>query len=209
MNTDDLIRALAEDHAPGTSPAAMLARTLPVAIVISLIAVWATLGLRSDLGHAMTSAVPLLRHVLTLALFAIALTLGWRILRPEGNARLWPLAVPAVAAAALLVWGLMTTPQEGWQMALEGKTQMVCLIAVPLLSIPPVTALLLAFRQGAVMHPALGGALAGLAGGGLGAAIYALHCIEDSPLFYVTWYGVAIAIVTAASALIGSRILRW
>jgi hypothetical protein len=51
--------------------------------------------------------------------------------------------------------------------------------------------------------------LAGLAGGGLGAAVYALHCIEDNPMFFVTWYGVAIAGVTVVSALIGSRILRW
>jgi hypothetical protein len=86
---------------------------------------------------------------------------------------------------------------------------MVCLIAVPLLSVPPVAALFLAFRQGAPMRPALAGALAGLAGGGLGAAVYALHCTEDSPLFYVTWYGTAIGIVTLVATLLGARILRW
>ncbi len=57
--------------------------------------------------------------------------------------------------------------------------------------------------------PALSGALAGLAGGGLGAAVYAMHCTEDSPLFWVTWYGTAIVVVTVASTLIGSRVLRW
>jgi hypothetical protein len=150
-----------------------------------------------------------MRHVLTLALFALALALGWRLLRPEGRATLWPLLLPAVAAAGLLIWTLMATPRDGWQMALEGKTQMVCLIAVPLLSVAPVVALFLAFRQGAPTRPRLTGLLAGLAGGGLGAAIYALHCTEDSPLFYVTWYGVAIGIVTAATTLLAPRILRW
>ena len=38
---------------------------------------------------------------------------------------------------------------------------------------------------------------------------YAMHCIEDSPLFYVTWYGLAIGGVTLVSTLIGARVLRW
>jgi hypothetical protein len=38
---------------------------------------------------------------------------------------------------------------------------------------------------------------------------YATHCTEDSPLFYVTWYGLAITGVTLAATLIGARVLRW
>lgn len=209
MKTDDLINALSQDTVAEPGPGTVLARSLPVALLTSVLGLWATIGFRADLGHALTSLVPLMRHVLTLALFGLALALGWRLLRPEGRASLWPLLLPAAVAAGLLIWTLTVTPPEGWQMALEGKTQMVCLIAVPLLSIPPVAALMLAFRQGAPMRPALAGALAGLAGGGLGAAVYALHCTEDSPLFYVTWYGTAIGIVTLAATLIGARILRW
>jgi hypothetical protein len=51
--------------------------------------------------------------------------------------------------------------------------------------------------------------VAGLAGSALSAAVYALHCTEDSPLFYVTWYGLAIAGVTLVSTLIAARSLRW
>lgn len=209
MKTDDLINALSQDVTAEPGPAAVLARALPVGLLLSILGLWASIGFRADLGQAMTSFVPLMRHVLTLALFAVALALGLRLLRPEGRAHLWPLLLPAAAAGGMLIWALTMTPPEGWQMALEGKTQMVCLIAVPLLSIPPVAALMLAFRQGAPMRPALAGALAGLAGGGLGAAVYALHCTEDSPLFYVTWYGTAIGIVTLAATLLGARILRW
>lgn len=209
MKTDDLINALSQDVTAEPGPAAVLARALPVGLLLSILGLWASIGFRADLGQAMTSFVPLMRHVLTLALFAVALALALRLLRPEGRAHLWPLLLPAAAAGGMLIWALTMTPPEGWQMALEGKTQMVCLIAVPLLSIPPVAALMLAFRQGAPMRPALAGALAGLAGGGLGAAVYALHCTEDSPLFYVTWYGTAIGIVTLAATLLGARILRW
>ena len=41
--------------------------------------------------------------------------------------------------------------------------------------------------RGGTTAPALAGLVAGLAGSGLAAAIYAVHCTEDSPLFYVTW----------------------
>ena len=94
-------------------------------------------------------------------------------------------------------------------MATVGKTITTCLVMIPLLSILPVASLLYAVRQGATTAPARAGFVAGLAGSGLSAAIYALHCTEDSPLFYVTWYGLAIMGVTLVSTLIGSRFLRW
>ncbi len=209
MKTDDLISALAQDSESEAHSARVLAYALPPALLVSAGLMWAYLGLRGDLGNALTTFPPLWRHVLTLGLFGVAAAMGWRLLRPEGRAPLLTLLVPALAAVAVLVWGIRSTPQEGWQMALQGKTQMVCLIWVPLLSVAPVAAFLLAFRQGAPDRPALSGALAGLAGGGLGAAVYALHCIEDNPMFFVTWYGVAIAGVTLAASVIGARILRW
>ena len=57
--------------------------------------------------------------------------------------------------------------------------------------------------------PALAGFVAGLGGAGMAAAVYALHCTEDSPLFYVTWYGLAIGGVAVVSAVAGARLLRW
>ena len=56
---------------------------------------------------------------------------------------------------------------------------------------------------------AFAGAVAGLAAGGIAAAIYAWHCPDDSPLFLATWYSLAIAIVVAAGFLLGRRLLRW
>jgi hypothetical protein len=94
-------------------------------------------------------------------------------------------------------------------MALVGKTMVTCLIAIPVLSILPVAAILMSLRNGAPTAPKLAGFVAGIAGGGFAAMVYATHCIEDSPLFYVTWYGVAIMIVAAVSTLAGDRFLRW
>jgi len=43
----------------------------------------------------------------------------------------------------------------------------------------------------------------------LAAALYALHCTDDSPLFVATWYSLAIAGVTVLGWAVGSRLLRW
>jgi hypothetical protein len=39
--------------------------------------------------------------------------------------------------------------------------------------------------------------------------LYGLHCSDDSPLFVVAWYGLAMLLVGAAGALAGHRLLRW
>ncbi len=53
------------------------------------------------------------------------------------------------------------------------------------------------------------GAAAGLLAGAIGAALYATHCPDDSPLFVATWYTLAIGFVVGLGALAGSRLLRW
>jgi hypothetical protein len=209
MRTDDLIRALAADAAPAPTPARQVLPLFLPAILVSLLAVLAVLGARPDLPLALVSFVPAMRHVLSLAVFAVALTAALQLARPEGRAALWPLALIAAAALGLLLWAFLATPPEARLMALMGKTTNICLIAIPILSALPTAALFTALRGGASTRPALSGALIGLAGGGAGAAVYAIHCTESSPLFYVTWYGLAVLAVTAVSALLGPRLLRW
>lgn len=209
MRTDDLIRALAADAAPAPAPARQVLPLFLPAILVSLLAVLTVLGARPDLPQALVSFVPAMRHVLSLAVFAVALTAALQLARPEGRAALWPLALIAAAALGLLLWAYLTTPPEARLMALMGKTTNICLIAIPILSALPTAALFTALRGGASTRPALSGALIGLAGGGAGAAVYAIHCTESSPLFYVTWYGLAVLAVTAVSALLGPRLLRW
>jgi hypothetical protein len=209
MKTDDLIRALAVDTAPGPAPARRVLPLFLPAALVSLICVLVVLGARPDLPQAIVTFVPAMRHVLSLALFGLALHAALETSRPESRAPLWPLTLVALGALAMLVWAYVTTPAETRMMALMGKTNSICLIAIPVLSALPTATLFAALRGGATTHPRLSGALIGLAGGGAGAAIYAIHCTESSPLFYITWYGLAILAVTAISALLGPRLLRW
>jgi hypothetical protein len=55
----------------------------------------------------------------------------------------------------------------------------------------------------------LAGAVAGLAASGIAATFYASNCTDDSPLFVLLWYPLAIAIVTAVGYVAGGRLLRW
>jgi hypothetical protein len=80
---------------------------------------------------------------------------------------------------------------------------------IPVLSLAPLAALLWALRRGAPLNPLRAGAIAGLIAGGIGAAWYASHCPDDSPLFVAVWYTIGISIATAIGAALGSRLLRW
>ena len=211
MKTDDLIRALAADTLRVPSLGFTLLVGLVPSLLIALVAVWFGLGFRADLVTSLTVPVAVARIVLTAILGFAAARLALVLARPERarTARLWPLAAVAAAALGLLAWAYLTTPAEARQMATVGKTMVTCLVMIPLLSILPVASVLVALRRGATTAPARAGFVAGLAGSGFSAAIYALHCTENSPLFYVTWYGLAIMGVTLLSTLIGARSLRW
>lgn len=211
MNTDDLIRTLAADT---TRPRPLIAPVmlgLIPSLVIAIAGIGGVLGFRPDLAASLTTPVSAIRIVLTLALGLVAMRIALVLARPEGRgiARLWPLAVVGAVAVGLWIWAFATTPADARLMAATGKTMVTCLVTIPIVSVLPVASLLIALRRGATTVPALAGSVAGLAGSGLAAAIYALHCTEDSPLFYVTWYGLAILGVTLVSSVIGSRVLRW
>ena len=147
--------------------------------------------------------------LLPLALGLIAGVLALRMARPLARRPLGWLWVAPMLALGLLLYAYVSTPEQSRMMAFTGKTIYPCLISIPSLSAPLLAAFLATLRRGAVMRPLRAGLIAGLAAGGLGTTIYALHCTEDSPLFYVTWYGAGIAITALAGALIGSKLLRW
>ncbi len=116
--------------------------------------------------------------------------------------------VPALLAAAILA-ELLAVPAAEWGQRLMGSNAMFCLKTIPFLAAAPLVAVLLALRQGAPEHPALAGAAAGLFAGAIGAACYATHCPDDSPLFVAAWYTLAIGFAAAIGAAAGRRLLRW
>jgi hypothetical protein len=118
---------------------------------------------------------------------------------------LLPLGMLVVGVAS----ELSVVPENAWSASLIGQHAAFCVFFIPVLSLVPLAGLMLALRNSAPESPRLAGAVAGLAAGGIAAAIYAWHCPDDSPLFVAVWYVLAITIVTGVGTLIGGRILRW
>lgn len=208
-STDDLIRRLAASAPP--APLSARAATLPVAA-----ALLAALGLflllagpRADLAQAMAQPVVAAKSLLPLALSVAALAAAWRSARPARALRPGLLALPVVAVLGLFVLRLVQTPSAQVVPGILGHSAAACMLSIAALSAPAIGAGLMVFRRGAALRPALTGGLIGMAASGGAAAGYALHCTEDSPLFYATWYGLAILVCSAMAAMAGRRLLRW
>lgn len=212
MQTDQLIRTLAADNAHRDRPVGfVLALALLVAAPVSLAMFFAELGVRPDVMTAMHNPFFDLKFAVTLALAISAIAVSLHLARPEATPQgwAWLLLIPVALVAAGIAGEMMMPQRMPMMMRMIGKNSMVCLTAIPAMSLPLLAAALFGLRHGAPARPAISGAIAGLVSAGLAATLYASHCTDDSPLFVATWYTVATALVTAIGALAGSRVLRF
>ena len=212
MDTDRLIRTLAADNAHRERPVGLvLAMAMLVAAPFSLAMFFMELGVRPDVMTAMRNPIFDLKFLVTLALALPAIAIAIHLSRPEVSLRGWAwLLLLPVGLLGIGIAGEMMAPQRLPMMTrLVGSNSRVCLMAIPLLSLPLLTAALIGLRHGAPARPAVAGAFAGLLSAGLAATLYAAHCTDDSPLFVATWYTLATALVTAIGAWVGSRVLRF
>jgi hypothetical protein len=212
MKTDDLIRALAADHA--TREASLerslaWAGTLGFAIAAALFLL--ILGPRPDITTAFGEPRFAFKFAITLLLAASSVIVGLRLARPTDGTWAWSLALAAVPVILLtaVVIELAVVPRASWPARLVGSNSGLCLTSIPLLAAPVLGATLLVLRRAASLRPGLTGAATGLFAGALGAALYATHCPDDSPLFVAVWYSLAIAAVAIVGALAGKIVLRW
>ncbi|HEX9468034.1 MAG TPA: DUF1109 domain-containing protein [Bradyrhizobium sp.] len=212
METDQLIRTLAADNAHRARPVGfVLALALLAAAPVSVAMFFAGWGVRPDVMTAMHNPFFDLKFVVTLALAISAIAVGLHLSRPEASLQGWGwlLLIPAGILLAGIGSEMMMPQRLPMMTRLIGSNSMICLTAVPLMSLPFLAAALLGLRHGAPARPAVEGAIAGLLSAGLAATLYASHCTDDSPLFVATWYSIATALVTAIGALAGSKLLRF
>lgn len=210
MKTDDLISVLAADTLPQTSVEHRLRRAVPVASVLAAGALLALWGIRPDIGAALGSAA-VLKSLVPLVLALIAGALAVALSRPGMSAttRLGVLGLFAVTILAAFTVFFAREGMSGLTGAMDRPTLLVCLTSIPALALPFLGAGLWSLSAGATLRPRLSGAMAGLVAGGAGAALYALYCVEDAPLFVFPAYSVAIGLVALTGALIGPRVLKW
>jgi len=214
MRTEDLINALAEDHAARPQPGS-LRRTFFVALALGLtvaaIAFALTLGIRPDISLAMQTWRFDFKLVMTFTLAITSARLVWQLSRPAADPRS---AEMALATAPMLLlcavaYELWSVPAPEWLLRAIGSNSVACLLSISFLSLAPLGAAFYALRQGAPLRPGFAGAAAGLLASALAAMLYALHCPDDSPLFGAIWYSAAICVVTVIGMIAGRRFLRW
>jgi len=210
MKTEDLISALAADTIPQRSVGGQLARSVPLAIGVSLMVFALFWGTRPDLWAALGSyAVLKTLGPLALALAALpfVLALVHPGMRPARHGR--ALAVVIMLTAAVFVTVFARQGYAALISALSTDVLAVCLLSIPALALPLLIAVLWGLSSGAATRPKLAGAAAGLVAGGLAASVYSLYCDQDTVLFVLPGYSTGIAFVVLAGAICGPRVLKW
>lgn len=212
MKTDDLIGSLVADNGrPPASPRQAVAFLLPLAVVVASCLFVVVLDMRPDFRSALGSWRYLFKIAVAANIALFGLGLLMRLAKPEQSATHlvgW-IAAALLPLALALVLEVIVLPMNEWPASAIGFQALYCLILVPLISLAPLAAGLIALRHGAPQSPMGAGAVAGFAAGGLGAVIYALHCNNDSPFYVAIWYLSAIGIVTLLGAFLGRSLLRW
>ncbi len=196
MDTDELIAALAADDVPAKRP--HLLWRVAFGVAVSLVLMLVFWGMRPGWPNLLMMAPLLVKQSLPILVALVA----WPLLRrsdPEAQAPLWPL------------WLLAATGAAGWLLSaitggdILGETLWACLLSIPALALPIALALFRGMRHRVEPRPARSGMLAGLVSGGAAAAVYAVHCDEDSAAFFLLWYGLAIVICGLAGRVAGRR----
>jgi hypothetical protein len=144
--------------------------------------------------------------------FALAAGAFWaaaQLGRPDGRTGFNWLLLPTAILLAGLSLELSHAPPSTWSARFWGGNPLACFLCVTALSLPILAAALLALRDGAPARPRHCGAAAGLLSGGIAAALYTLHCPEDSLLFIASWHVLAVLAVMLCGAFAAERILRW
>jgi hypothetical protein len=212
METDRLIQTLALDSGHRSRPVGLLlAMALLAALPVSMAIFFATLGFRPDVMSAMHNPFFDLKFVVTLTLAMAGIAVSLHLSRPEAmlGGSIWLLLLPAAILLGAIGGEMMLPQRLPMTTRWIGHNSRVCMMAIPLLSLPMLAGALIGLRHGAPARPALAGAIAGMLSAGLGATLYASHCTDDSPLFVATWYSIATALVAGIGALAGSRMLRF
>ena len=215
MNTQQLIHTLASDLQTGAAgPARSRPRWLRLAVMTGLAslasfaAILLLLAPSPHLAHGPSATI----GFSALAGAALAAGAFWATLKlsyPEGRLGLGWLLLPLGILLLGLGLEMSDAPSSSWPARLWGASPAACFLCVTALSLPILAAVLVALRNGAPTHPRLCGAMAGLLAGGIAAALYTLHCPENSLLFVASWHVLAVLTVTIFGALAAGRWLRW
>lgn len=213
LKTDDLIELLAAAQRPQPRGGSWAAVTTGAAagLVAALLLAAATLGVRPDLAASLGDPAVLLKPGLAAIVLLAAGMAAVRLSLP-GKGWSGPGLVLALASAAVALWALVDLagrPVGEWGPCIVGRDWLLCLVVVPLLSLPAMLAIGAGMRRLAPTRLELAGTLMGLASGGAGALAFSLYCQDDTVPFVAVWYGLALGASALLGRVLGPRLLRW
>ncbi len=151
MDTNDLIRTLAADNdTHERSVGHLLLAALVLAVPVSTALFLTNLGVRPDVMTAMRNPMFDLKFVVTMALAVVAIVVSLHLSRPEASLGRWAwlLAIP-VGLLGIGMIGEMTMMPHRAPMSVRmiGSNSKLCVVAIPLLSLPLLAAALFALRR--------------------------------------------------------------
>jgi hypothetical protein len=211
MVTNQLINALAADAYLPHPFIRVFCRATIFGIACAGFIFFAAIGPRLDLEVALHTWRFLLKFAITAPLAAVATTVIYRMAKPQlwQSSGLGIIAAPLCALVAAALFELFALPRSLWITRLIGSNSINCMTLIPLLAIGPLACFLAILRKAAPSDPGMTGGIAGLAAGSIAATFYALNCFDDSPLFVITWYPLAVGIVATSGYFLGRRVLVW
>lgn len=211
MTTEQLINEMVKDRATRPPFLSSFLYVAVLGVAADALIFFVAVGPRPDIAAAAETWRFLFKFVVTLSLAALATILVYRMAAPAmwRKCRSGTLAMPLGLLVAAVLLELHLVPNSLWMVRMIGSNSVNCITLIPLLALAPLTCFLVLLRRGAPRDPGLTGAIAGLAASAIAATFYALSCFDDSPLFVITWYPIAAAIVVTTGYLCGGRFLVW
>ena len=211
---DGLIEQLTTNLAPVSKYA--VARRLTIGIcagtVVSAMLMIAVLGIRPDIAAASSTGMFWVKFGYTLTLTAFSVWIMERLARPAestGRRARWLWAPLSILILLTIVEFARATTSTYMTLVMGSGSALFCFSGIATLSIPPLLGLIWAIRGLAPTKLRTSGVVAGLAAGGAGAFVYALHCTESSAAFLAVWYSLGAAVVAIFGFLLGPSLLRW
>lgn len=213
MRTESWIDLLARQAEPVAARHVrpLMARWLPLGLVGAVLIMLAGYGVLRDLPAVAHLPMFWFKLAMPLAVALAGAVLLARLARPGvgGAYAWWGVALPVLLVWLLGAWQWLGALPAERPALVWGQTWRSCVFSIALIALPVLASALAVLEQMAPTRPALAGAAAGLLAGGVGAAVYALHCPEMTAPFLAVWYVLGIAMTAALGALVGARTLRW
>lgn len=208
--TDELIAALAREAGEARASAPGLHATVLIGIAVAIVAALASVLLVAGVRPDLTAVWPTWIYAfkaLGMVLVAGGFAVMARSTMTPGNA-VRPVR-SLLPAAAFLLLGTALDRSSYPLLGMHDLSVVTCIGTIVLASLPSLAVVLLAMRRGVPTRLRHAGSVAGGLAGSIGALAYTVACVNDGAGYVALWYSVALAIVAAIGAAVGSKALAW